>query len=385
MTLPCVLVAGGGTGGHVFPALAVAEALRSLARVEVVFCGSPRGVEARVVPAAGWTLELLDVAPMQGGGALRAVRGALVASMATARSFAVVRRWRPRAVLGVGGYASGPVSLAAALVGVPVALLETNSVVGLANRILAPVVRRAYVAYESAATRFPRRVRRVFGVPLRPGFSGQPYVPRDVPRVLVMGGSQGAEALNERVPRALGDLRGHRAFAVVHQCGRGREQAVRAAYDRAGVDAVVVPFIDDPARAMADADLIVSRSGAATLAEISALGRASLLIPFPHATGDHQLHNAQEVAAMGAAVCVAQDLATVERLAREIERLLSDVPLRRAMAEAAARRGRPGAARAIASDLLALAGIGENRSLDDEAERGATAWSGSAGNGRGVA
>jgi UDP-N-acetylglucosamine--N-acetylmuramyl-(pentapeptide) pyrophosphoryl-undecaprenol N-acetylglucosamine transferase len=261
------------------------------------------------------------------------------------------------------------VSLAAALCGVPVALLETNSVVGLANRILAPVARRAYVAYESAAGRFPKRIRRTFGVPLRAGFARAPYVPRDVPRVLVMGGSQGAEALNERVPQALGRLRGHRAIEVLHQSGRGREPVVRAAYERAGIHADVVPFVDDPANAMAASDLIVSRSGSATLAEISAIGRAALLIPFPHATGDHQRYNAEEVARLGAAVCVAQDLATVERIASDIERLLADVPLRTAMAEAAARRGRPGAAREIAIDLLALAGIDRRERPGDDDDR----------------
>jgi UDP-N-acetylglucosamine--N-acetylmuramyl-(pentapeptide) pyrophosphoryl-undecaprenol N-acetylglucosamine transferase len=265
------------------------------------------------------------------------------------------------------------VSLAAALRGIPVALLETNSVVGLANRILAPVARRAYVAYESAGERFPKRARRVFGVPLRTGFSVQPYVPRDVPRVLVMGGSQGAGALNELVPQALGTLRGHRAFEVVHQAGRGRDEPVRTAYEHARVHATVTAFIDEPARAMADADLVVSRSGAATLAELSVIGRAALLIPFPYATEDHQRHNAEDVAASGAAVCVPQSLATVPRLAFEIDRLLSDRTLRTSMAEAAARRGRPNAAHDVAKDFLGLAGIALRESLDDGVEGTATA------------
>jgi UDP-N-acetylglucosamine--N-acetylmuramyl-(pentapeptide) pyrophosphoryl-undecaprenol N-acetylglucosamine transferase len=385
MSLPCVLVAGGGTGGHVFPALSVADALRALAPVEVVFCGTPRGVEAKVVPAAGWPLELLDVAPMQGGGASRAVRGTIVAGVATLRSFGVVRRWRPRAVLSVGGYASGPVSLAAALIGIPIALLETNSVVGLANRILAPFAWRAYVAYASAARRFPKSARRDFGVPLRRGFAPQAYVPREVPRVLVMGGSQGALALNDLVPQALGTLRERRAFDVVHQAGRGRDHAVRTAYERVKVRAVVTEFIDQPARAMADADLIISRSGAATLAELAVIGRAALLVPFPYATEDHQRRNAEEVAAVGAAVCVLQSGASVSRLAGEIDRLLADPILRTSMAEASARRGRPSAAEDVARDFLGLAGIALQANRDDRSEGSTTAEKNLLECGRGVA
>jgi UDP-N-acetylglucosamine--N-acetylmuramyl-(pentapeptide) pyrophosphoryl-undecaprenol N-acetylglucosamine transferase len=172
-----------------------------------------------------------------------------------------------------------------------------------------------------------------------------------------MGGSQGAAALNERLPRALGVLRGRVAFEVVHQAGRDRDAAVRETYASLGIHATVTPFIDDPARAIAEADLLVGRAGASTLAEIAAVGRPALLIPFPDAAGDHQLHNAQAVAAAGAGLCLSQDAATVERLAFEMERLLSDAPLRTSMATASAHTGRPHAAREIATDFLILAGI----------------------------
>jgi UDP-N-acetylglucosamine--N-acetylmuramyl-(pentapeptide) pyrophosphoryl-undecaprenol N-acetylglucosamine transferase len=355
---PTVLVAGGGTGGHVFPAVAVAEAMQMLADVDVVFCGTPRGVEARVVPARGWRLELLDVEPMKGGGPARAVRGALVAARATAKSFALVRGLQPRAVLSVGGYASGPVSLASALCGVPVAVLEPNSVVGLANRLLAPFARRAYVAWDEAGERFRASARRLTGVPLRAGFGPKPYAPRGTARVLVMGGSQGAAALNERMPHAIARLGHVTGLEVVHQAGRERDAEVRAAYAREGVQrATVLPFIDDVARAIAEADVVVARAGAATLAELTVVGRAAVLVPFPHAADDHQARNAEALARAGGAVCVRQEAADAVRLAREIEHLLGDDAARVAMADASRARGKPGAAHDVALDLLALAGV----------------------------
>ncbi|HEY8041113.1 MAG TPA: undecaprenyldiphospho-muramoylpentapeptide beta-N-acetylglucosaminyltransferase [Polyangiaceae bacterium] len=358
MSRPTILVAGGGTGGHVFPAVAVAEAMQLLADVDVVFCGTARGVEARVVPARGWALELLDVEPMKGGGPARAIRGALVAARATGRAFGLVRRLRPGAVLSVGGYASGPVTLAAALLGVPVAVLEPNSVVGLANRLLAPFARRAYVAWDEAGAKFRARARRSFGVPLRAGFVPRPGATRGTARVLVMGGSQGAAALNERMPEVVARLAHVPGLDVLHQAGRDRDDPVRAAYSRAKVERVkVVPFVDDVAQAIADADVVVARAGASTLAELTAIGRAAVLVPFPHAADDHQARNAEALARAGGAVCVRQEAADAARLATELERLLVDEPARTAMAEASRARGKPGAAHDVAADLLELAGV----------------------------
>jgi UDP-N-acetylglucosamine--N-acetylmuramyl-(pentapeptide) pyrophosphoryl-undecaprenol N-acetylglucosamine transferase len=355
-----LLIAGGGTGGHVFPAVAVAEAAQALADVDVVFVGTDRGVEARVVPARGFRLERLEVEPMKGGGAQRALRGATVAMRATLRAAGLVRRLRPRAVLSVGGYASGPATLAAALLGVPVALLETNSTAGLANRLLAPFARCAFVAWDEVTTSFRASTVRKYGVPLRAGFVPRPSLPRhESVRVLVMGGSQGAAFLNERVPEALGRavLPG-RAIDVLHQSGTGREPPVREAYARARIErARVVPFIEDVAQAIADADLVVARAGAGTIAEITAIGRAALLVPFPHAADDHQARNAQALARAGAAVCVLEGQADL--LAVEVGRLLSDDEGRGAMADRARARGRPDAAARVAKDLLALGAIGQ--------------------------
>lgn len=362
MSAPTLLIAGGGTGGHVFPGVAVAEAAQGLADVDVVFVGTDRGVEARVIPARGWRLERLDVEPMKGGGAARAVRGAFVALRATFRAAAIVRRLRPRAVLSVGGYASGPATLAAALLGVPVAVLEPNSTVGFANRLLAPFARRAFVAWDEAVPIFRAKAVRQYGVPLRPGFGPRPSSRRDATvRVLVMGGSQGAAFLNEHLPAAFGRLALEgRAVDVLHQAGRDRDVPVRAAYERAGVTrARVVAFIDDVAQAIADADLVVARAGAGTIAEITAIGRASVLVPFPHAADDHQARNAQALERAGGAVCVLQTGADPAGLATVIGRLLADDLGRRAMADRARSRGRPDAARRVARDLLALAAIDE--------------------------
>jgi UDP-N-acetylglucosamine--N-acetylmuramyl-(pentapeptide) pyrophosphoryl-undecaprenol N-acetylglucosamine transferase len=355
---PTLLIAGGGTGGHVFPAVAVAEAVQAIAEVDVVFCGTPRGVEARVVPARGWRLELLDVEPMKGGGPARAIRGALVAARATARALGIVRAIRPRVVLSVGGYAAGPVSLAAAVLGVPLAVLEPNNIVGLANRLLAPFARRAYVAWDETAARFRPATRRTLGVPLRAGFAPKPYAARGTRRVLVLGGSQGAAALNERVPEVAARLGHLPGLEILHQAGRDRDAAVRAAYDRERIEHVtVVPFIDDVARALAEADLVLARSGASTIAEITAVGRAAILVPYPHAADDHQARNAEALAKAGGAVCVRQEAADAVRLSREVERLLGDDGARTTMADASRACGKPAAARDVAADLLDLARI----------------------------
>lgn len=366
-----IIIAGGGTGGHVFPGLAVAQALRELADVKVVFIGSPRGIESRVIPQHGYELELLDVEPMKGGGASRAIRGALVAAKATRHASGIVGRLRPAAVLSVGGYAAGPGALACVRQRVPLAVLEPNSVLGLANKLLVPFAKRAYVAW-AETVRSPKT--RTYGVPLRPGFKPRSYLPKPgVRRVLVLGGSQGAEALNERVPRALARVLG-KGFElhVTHQTGKDREEATRAEYEKAGVEnATVLSFIDDVAAQIASADVVVARSGASTVAEISAIGRASILVPFPHAADDHQAKNALALEALGGTICVRQEAADEARLATELSKLLEDESAAVRMADAARAHGRPEAAEDIAHDLLGLAGIPVKRKKDPVKTNGA--------------
>lgn len=356
---PTIAIAGGGTGGHVFPAVAVAEALRALSKVDVVFFGTDRGLEARVVPERGFRLETLRIEPLRGRGPARALRASALALRATVESLSRVKHLGPRAMLSVGGYAAGPVSLAAGALRIPIAVLEPNSVVGLTNRLLGPVARRAYIAWDDVEGAFRSRALRPFGVPLRPGFSPRPYVSGASPlRVLVLGGSQGAALLNERVPEAIAVL-ASRAFPVprvLHQAGRNRQEGVRAAYTRAGArDAVVVPFIDDVAAAIAEADLVVSRAGAGAIAEITSIGRASLLVPLRSAADDHQTKNALSLVRRGAAAYLPQDQVEADRLAGAMERLLADEAARVSMADAARNAGRPNAAHDVASDLLGLA------------------------------
>lgn len=355
---PCILIAGGGTGGHVFPGIAVADALRGLADVKVVFAGSPRGIEKGVVPGRGYRLELLDVRPMKGGGPARIVSGAFFAARAMLKAVALIRTLKPRVVLSVGGYAAGPMAMAAVLRGIPVAIFEPNGVLGLTNRILAPFARRGYVAWPEVARKLKRGVARELGVPLRAGFEPSPYAPGGSVKVLIMGGSLGAKALNERLPEALARLAKELpSLSVLHQTGKGAEDEVRALYQRLGLEADVQPFLDGVAGAVADADLVVARSGAGTVAEIAAVGRAAVYVPFPFAADDHQRKNAEAIERAGGAVCLPQREATPDRLVAVLGALLRDDARRTRMADAARAVGKPHAARDVATDLLRLGGV----------------------------
>jgi len=360
MTRATLLFAGGGTGGHVYPLIAVAEAVRAMApAVRIVFVGTERGLEARAVPKAGYELELMRILPLRGGGVLGFLRGVRRALGAVPEARALVRRVAPAAVLSVGGYAAGPASLAAWSLGVPLALLEPNSVIGLANRLVAPLAGRAYLAFPEAERHFrPDRILRA-GVPLRPGFAPVPPPPgAERVRLLVLGGSQGAKALNDAMPRALATLGGR--VEVVHQAGAAAEAAVRGLYAELGVPHVtVVPFIDDMPAALAAAELVVGRSGAGAVSEMCAVGRPGLLVPYPYAAGDHQRVNADSLVRVGAARVVLNRDADPARLAREIDTLVRDRTLLLSMAAASRGAGRPEAAQAIARDLLSLVGLTE--------------------------
>ncbi len=354
-----VLVAGGGTGGHVFPMVAVAEALaHEEPSVEVVFVGTGRGIETRVVPEMGGRLELLDVLPLRGHGVGGFVRGAVRAATILPRANSLVRTLDPHVVFSVGGYAAGPVTLAARSRGIPVTLLEPNAVWGFTNKLLRPLVQRVYGGFPETVEGIGERALWT-GVPLRKRFEPSPSSgAADTVRILVMGGSQGALALNEAVPRALAGYRGRMRLEIQHQTGRDKDAAVRALYGEIGVQAKVVPFIDDVAAAIAEADIVIERSGAGSLAELCAIGRAAVLVPYPFAADDHQRHNAESLAKSGAGVAVVQAAATPERLRAELTRLIDDGGARTVMAERARERGRPDAARVIARDLLSLAHVG---------------------------
>ncbi len=356
-----LLFAGGGTGGHIFPLVAVAQAVRArVPDADITFVGTERGMEKRILGDLGERLELLDILPIKGGGVSGAVKGVVRATLSLPDSRNLIRRLRPAAVLSIGGYAAGPVALAARSMRVPLALLEPNSILGLANKLVAPIAQRAYVAFPEAEKGFRSSIIRQTGVPLRRGFVPMPYTPRDQElHVLVIGGSQGAITLNQNFPAAVGIAR--RAtnvrIIVTHQSGRGREAEVSEQYARAGAkdDVRIVPFIDDVPAALADADLVVQRSGAGSVAEVCAVGRPSVLLPYPFAAGDHQLHNARAMETAGASVCVPSAEAAPARLATILGELAADPDRRRRMAEVSRSRGRPEAADTIAEDLLGLA------------------------------
>ena len=346
-----LLFAGGGTGGHVYPMIAVADAVRALSpELRLVFIGTERGYE----------LELMRVLPIRGGGVVGALRGIGRAATSVPDARALVKRLNPSAVFSIGGYAAGPVSLAARSLGVPVALMEPNSVIGLANRLIAPLVQRAYTAFPESERHFKKSVILRAGVPIRDGFTRQAYEPRlSALRVLVLGGSQGAKSLNEAVPHALAQTQAN--VVVVHQCGAAHEAEARRLYAELGLSerAEVVPFISDMPAALAAADLVIGRSGASAVSEICAIGRPSVLIPYPFASGDHQRVNAESLVRAEAALCLTLAEASPARIAAEITALLNDPVRLIQMAARAANLGRPDAAHEIALDLLGLAGLAE--------------------------
>ncbi len=359
------MIAGGGTGGHLFPGIAVVEELRRrIPGIEVSFVGTERGIEARVLPGMGEALDLVEVSPLKGTTAGELGRSLLRLPKAYARAVSILRARKPDVVIGVGGYASGPMLVAAFTLGIPTALLEQNAHVGMTNRMLAPVVGRAYLTFAETAAHFGHKSR-VVGNPVRRAFVERTRVALADPdgfeararRILVVGGSQGAKALNEAVPAALGGLDlASRGIDVLHQTGPRMRDSVEAAYRAAGVRAEVVSFVDDMARAYASAQLVIARAGATTLAEICAVGRPSVLVPYPHAADDHQAKNAEELARVGAAIAIRESDLTPARLGEAVGSLVTSPEKRGQMARAARGLGRPDAAAAIVDDLLSWIG-----------------------------
>jgi len=351
-----VVFAGGGTGGHLFPGLAVAEALEeAFPGIEVTFVGTERGIEATAVPKTGRRLELLPVRPLKGQGALGVLAGLFALPRAILSARALLARLDPEVVVGLGGYAAGPVVLAARLAGRPTAVLEQNALPGFTNRTLARWVRRAYVTFPESVAHFPEGVAKVVGNPVRAAFRGTDVAPVDPPEVLVLGGSQGARTLNRVVPEALAILaaEGIRPRAL-HQTGKADLESVTARIRELGLDVEAAAFVDDVASAYRRASLVVCRAGATTIAEVCAVGRPSILVPFPFAADDHQTKNALALEAAGAAAYIADRDLTAERLAASLRELLGDAGRRDRMSAAARARARPEAARQIALDLPSL-------------------------------
>ncbi len=349
-----LLIAGGGTGGHVFPALAVARAwLKRGAEREVVFVGTERGMEAQLVREAGLPLETVRAAGLKGIGGMRLLRNAAMLFPALLDSAAILRRHCFAAGFGTGGYAAGPMMLAAIFASLPTVIFEPNAEPGFTNRVLADMVTRVVTAYEGPAERWGRKAV-VTGCPVRPEFFNCALrEQRSAPfHILISGGSQGALAINRTVVDALDLLVVRKEqLSIVHQTGERDYNAVRVAYARREVKAEVLPFLSNMPERFAQADLIVCRSGAITVAEVAAAGRAAIFIPFGRATDSHQLRNAQLLERAGAARVIPESELIPERLVGEIFSLLDDPGRMTELAERARRFARPRAAAEIV-DLI---------------------------------
>lgn len=364
MTLSRVVIAGGGTGGHIYPGVALAEELlrRNPAAV-VTFIGTARGLEGTILPPLGHPLALVDASRLKGGSIFQKIAGLFRLPRAIWQSWRLLARLRPEVVIGVGGYASGPALLAAWLRRARTAIQEQNAAPGLTNRWLGKLVRRVFVGFDGARARFPSAKVLVTGNPLRLALTERlattrATAPREGLRVLVFGGSQGARFLNERVPATLGALVAAApglTLRVTHQTGRADEEATRARYASLGLEATVTPFIHDMPSAYAEADLAICRAGALTLAELTAVGLPSLLVPFPHAADNHQEANARDLANAGAALVITQDSWRDAEVATTLASLAADPPRRETMASAARALGRLDAAARITDALEELA------------------------------
>lgn len=351
--MPTLMVMAGGTGGHIYPGLAVADALRERGW-KVVWMGNPDGMEARIVPASGYEVAWVRFTALRGKGLLRKLLLPLNLLKGFAQALAQIRRVRPDVVLGMGGYVTFPGGMMAALLGRPVVVHEQNSVAGLANRVLAGVA-------DKVVTGFPGVLKKGewLGNPVRADITAVAppavrFAGRSGPlKVLVVGGSLGAAALNEAMPKALALLAPEDRPLVTHQAGTRQIEALRAGYQAAGVGGELLPFIDDMAARYAGADLVICRAGALTVAELAAVGVASVLVPFPHAVDDHQTGNARFLADAGAAILLPQTELTPQRLAA----LLQDMTRERllTMAEKARSCAKPDATARVADVCAGLA------------------------------
>ncbi len=349
-----VLMAAGGTGGHIFPLLAVAEQLKAAGAAEIEFVGTGRPLEARIIPAAGFPLRTVHAAGLKGIRGWKQIRNLMVLPRTALDMARELRRVKPRVVAGIGGYLAGPALLEAALAGIPTLLIEPNAVPGFTNRVLAPVVRRAALGFEAAAKFYGSKAR-VTGHPVRREFFDVPAKPPLPLTLLILGGSLGARTLNRLVVASLGEIRGEGlSWRIVHQTGEADYETVRSAYAEQGVEGEVRPFIDKMSEALGAAHLVVSRAGASAVAELAAAGRPSLLIPFPAATGQHQLFNARELERAGAAWVLEEKEATPERFSHLLLDLMRDSARLQEMGRRARALAHPGAAQQIAQMIVEL-------------------------------
>jgi UDP-N-acetylglucosamine--N-acetylmuramyl-(pentapeptide) pyrophosphoryl-undecaprenol N-acetylglucosamine transferase len=353
-----VLIAGGGTGGHIIPALAVARELAARYAAEILFVGTPRGMESRLVPDAGFNLRLIEVGPLKNVSPLVRLRTAFALPRSILDCRHIVRDFRPGVVLGVGGYASGPAMFAAIQMHVPTLAFEPNAMPGFANRLIGKRVQAAAVNFPAASKWF--RNAEVTGIPVRPEFFSITAPPAGPPRLLVFGGSQGARLFNQTLPKiARSLLDAVPGLTILHQSGARHAETTKAAYGASGADPArweVAPFLNDMPARFAQANLVMARSGASTVAELVAAGKPALLVPFAAAADDHQTRNAESMVNAGAATMLAErNLESPGALLDGLTRLLNAPEKLAAMSSAARTQAHPHAAARIADRLAELA------------------------------
>jgi len=354
-----ILIAGGGTGGHLFPGVAIAEEFRRRDRTNnVLFIGTKRGLEARVLPQLGFDLETLEVEGIKGRGITRSMAALAKIPPSLIQSSRIIRGYGPNVVIGVGGYASGPAVLAARFMGVPTAIAEQNAIPGETNKILGRFAARIFVSFPETAHWFRKDRVRVTGNPIRAAIAGahqRDRKPGEPFGLLIFGGSQGAHRINLAVLEALphlGDLKGK--IRITHQTGKDDLEMVKKGYSDQAMEADVLPFITDMASAYGKADLLVCRAGATSIAEITASGKAALFIPFPFAVNDHQTKNAELLVNRGAAEMIPERDLTGENLSGIIRRLAKEPGRIEEMERNAASLGNARAAADIVDECLAL-------------------------------
>ncbi len=347
-----LMIAGGGTGGHLFPGVAVAEELRSRdPQAAIRFVGTAKGIEARVLPELGEDLALIEVSGLKTVGALGAIKGMFRLPKALWQARRLVKQFKPDAVVGVGGYASGPVVLMARLHGVPTAICEQNSIPGLTNKILGKFARAIFLSFDESKRFFKAKKIVMSGNPVRRGLvqkllDAPARESSETIHILVSGGSLGAVAVNELAATALSVIAKERPIAIVHQTGEQGLAATKQIYEQAGVTAECSAFIKDMAAAYHRADLIIGRAGATTVAELAIAGKPAIFIPYPHAADDHQTINAREMELAGAALSFKQSDLTTDKLAVALRPLLESAQ-RAEMAAAMKALAKPRAAAAV--------------------------------------
>ncbi|MDA2917956.1 undecaprenyldiphospho-muramoylpentapeptide beta-N-acetylglucosaminyltransferase [Desulfobacterota bacterium AH_259_B03_O07] len=353
-----IIIAGGGTGGHIYPAISIADEIRRRnPDNEILFVCTKNGFGSEKILNEGYKLEYISSSGIVGKGLMDSILGTTSAIKGVFDSFRVIIKFKPNVVIGVGGYVSGPVVIATCLLFIPAVICEQNSVPGLTNRILARFSKRVFAAFDESIKYFPRVKTRVLGNPIRNQILAVNKATniRDGLIVLVFGGSQGAHKLNISVPKAFGIL-GRKDINIIHQTGNHDIQDVKKRYEWYGIEAEVIPFIEDMASVYNDADLVIGRAGAGTIAEITALGKPSILVPYPFSAYNHQFENAKVLERAGAAIVIEDKDAFPERIVEALSKLLTKDKLNE-MRIQAKRLGKPQAAKNIVDEIYKFTGI----------------------------